>query len=214
MTAEKRSSNLWFGRIFEPTIDFYALLINQADKTLEGMQAMHDWLLDGAFHRCQKVRDLEDAADGLKIDLEKKLVDSFITPFDREDIFEVSATLDEVINGAKSIVREVEAFEVLPQQNPELLDMADLLVQGTRNLKESIAALRTDLKEAATQALLARKAENKFAKLYRRSMQELLQQDDVKTILRVKEVYRQMLTASERIDRVGEKLLHVVVKMS
>ncbi len=214
MTAERKATKTWFGRIFEPTIDFYALLVNQADKTLEGMGAMQDWLLDGGFHRCQHVRDLEDAADDLKIDLEKKLVDSFVTPFDREDIFELSATLDEVINAAKSIVREVEAFEVLPQQNPELLDMAELLVHGTKSLRDSIASLRSDLKEAQSQALLARKAENRFAKLYRRSMQELLQQEDVKTILRVKEVYRQMLTASERIDRVGEKLLHVVVKMS
>lgn len=212
--AERKPTTFWLGRIFEPTVDFYALLLNQADKTLEGMSAMHEWLLDGAFHRCQRVRDLEDAADALKIDLEKKLVDSFVTPFDREDVFEVSACLDEVINGAKAIVREVEAFEVLPQQNPELLDMAELLVQGTKNLRESISLLRSDLKEAASQALLARKAENKFAKLYRRSMQLLLQQDDVKVILRVKEVYRQMLTASERIDRVGEKLQHVVVKMS
>jgi uncharacterized protein len=214
MTAERKAAKNWFGRIFEPTIDFYVLLIGQADKTLEGVKAMHDWLLEGGFHRCQHVRDLEDEADALKMDLEKKLVDSFVTPFDREDIFELSATLDEVINASKAIVREVEAFEVLPEQNPELLDMADLLVQGTKNLRDSIANLRNDLKESASQALQARKAENKFAKLYRRSMQTLLQNDDVKTILRVKEVYRQMMTASERIDRVGEKLQHAIVKMS
>lgn len=175
---------------------------------------MEQWLMAGGDVRCQNVRDLEEEADDLKFDLEKKLVDSFVTPFDREDIFEVSATLDEVINAAKAIVREVEAFEVSPQRNPELLDMAELLVQGTKNLRDGIASLRTDLKEAATQALMARKAENKLAKVYRRCMQDLLHQDDIKLILRVTEVYRQMLQASERIDRVGEKLLHVIVKMS
>lgn len=213
MTAERKPAR-WFGKIFEPTVNFYALLLTQADKTLEGMQAMEQWLMAGGDNRCQNVRDLEEEADQLKIDLERKLVDSFVTPFDREDIFEISASLDEVINSAKAIVREVEAFEVLPHRNPEIIDMAELLVQGTRYLRDSIASLRTDLKDAATKALLARKSENKFAKVYRRSMQDLLQQEDIKLILRVTEVYRQMLQASERIDRVGEKLLHVVVKMS
>lgn len=213
MTAERKPAN-WFGKIFEPTVDFYALLLSQADKTLEGMQAMEQWLLTGGGNRCQNVRDLEEEADQLKIDLEEKLVDSFITPFDREDIFEISACLDEVINSAKAIVREVEAFEVLPQRNPELLDMAELLAQGTRYLRDSIASLKSDLKDSASKALLARKSENKFAKVYRRSMQDLLQQEDIKLILRVTEVYRQMMQGSERIDRVGEKLLHVIVKMS
>ena len=214
MTAERKAARPWFGRIFEPTVNFYSLLSQQADKTFEGMQAMEQWLIAGGDHRCQRVRDLEDEADQLKIDLEQKLVDSFMTPFDREDIFEVSATLDEVINAAKAIVREVEAFEVLPQKNPELLDMAELLVHGTKNLQQSIALLGSDSKESAAYALQARKAENKFAKFYRHCMQELLHQDDIKLILRVTEVYRQMLQASERIDRVGETLQHVIVKMS
>ncbi|MGH9548738.1 MAG: DUF47 domain-containing protein, partial [Terriglobales bacterium] len=112
MVAEKGRSGNWLGRLFEPRIDFYALLKHQADKTLEGMEALEEWIAKGAEERCQRVRDLENEADDLKMLIERSLVDAFVTPFDREDIYDLSIRLDEVINCAKSIVREMEALDV------------------------------------------------------------------------------------------------------
>jgi hypothetical protein len=52
------------------------------------------------------------------------------------------------------------------------------------------------------------------AKIYRQAVRELLELDDFKTIFRQKEVYKVVLTAAERIDKVGENMLHAIVKMS
>lgn len=215
MTAEKKSHLQWFSGIFEPTVDFYELLNKQADKTLEGMQALASWLKDdgGGDGRCQLVRDLEREADEMKMDLERKLVSSFVTPFDREDIYELSASLDEVINSAKSCVREMEAMNV-SADGTKLAELADMLVEGTSYLKNAVYALRKNLREAADQALLARKTDTRTAKIYRAAVKELLELDDIKKIFRVKEVYKVMMTGADRIDAVGEKLLHAIVKMS
>lgn len=213
MTADGKARARWFDRFFEPTTDFYELLNHQADKTLEGVEALAAWLLTDGHERCNRVKDLETEADGLKIDLERKLVESFVTPFDREDIFQLSTSLDEVINNSKAIVREMEAFEV-PTDAPAIRLLSELLVDGTTCLRNSIRNLKGDLREAQVQALLARKAENRFVKAYRIAMQDLLQLDNFKTIMRFKEVYKQMIIGSERIDRVGELLLHIIVKLS
>lgn len=213
MVAEKKTHLNWFSGIFEPTVDFFDLLNKQADKTLEGMQALATWLKEDGAERCQSVRDLERQADDLKMDLESKLVSSFVTPFDREDIYELSSSMDEVINSAKAVVREMEAMNVSPQ-GTRLLEMADMLVDGTLLVRNSIHALRKDLREASEQALQVRKTDSRFGKIYRPAMNELLELDDFKTIFRVKEVYRVMVVGSERIDRVGETLLHAIVKMS
>jgi len=82
-TLQKTTS--WLTRFFEPKTDFYALLKAQADTTLQGMVAFEEWLNNGASGRCQIVRDLEKEADTLRLDLERKLVESFVTPFDREE---------------------------------------------------------------------------------------------------------------------------------
>ncbi len=213
MTAGKKPHLHWFSGIFEPTVDFFDLLNKQADKTLEGIEALQTWLKEGGDERGQRVRDLEREADAMKLDLERKLVNSFVTPFDREDIYELSASLDEVINAAKGAVREMEAMQVTAK-GTKLVELSDGLVEGTRYVRNSIHALRKNLREAQDQAVLARKTDGRSAKVYRVAMNELLESDDFRRIFRVKEVYKIMMMAAERIDQVGERLLHAIVKMS
>lgn len=204
---------LW-GGVLEPSTDFYLLLNQHAGKVLQAVEALRDWVAaSDRDQRFQRVRDFELEADVLKLNLGQKLVDSFITPFDREDIFELVMRMDEVANAAKSTAREIDAFDVDPNEAPLLPDLLDILIEGTNCLVISIGALRDDLKVASTNALLARKAENKFTKGYRAAMKELFEIEDIKKILRLKEVYRSLLNAAEKIDLVGEKLQHSVIKM-
>ncbi len=213
MSPSSDKASKWFMRVFEPKTDFFALLNIQAATTLEGMIALEQWINEGAIDRCQKVRDLENEADEHKLELERRLVDSFVTPFDREDIYDLSQKLDEVINSGKTIAREIEALEI-HSSDPYLKEMAATLVEGTRCLIQSFYHLQANPTEAANQATLARKSENRFAKTYRLAMKTLFTLDDFKTLLKTREVYSCMVVASEKIDIVGEKLLHVIVKIS
>jgi uncharacterized protein Yka (UPF0111/DUF47 family) len=213
VAAEKKAHLHWFSGIFEPTVDFFELLNLQADKTLEGVEALQEWMKDNSPENGQRVRTLEREADAMKLDVEKKLVISFVTPFDREDIYELSASLDEVINAAKGTVREMEAMQV-SAEGTKLLELTDCLVEGTRYVRNAIHSLRKDLSTAQDQAVLARKTDGRSAKIYRVAMNELLEHDDFRRIFRVKEVYKMVLMAAERIDLVGERLLHAIVKMS
>lgn len=209
---ERKTKHSWLSRLVGPENDFYSMLTEQARITYEGMQALETWIDEGALERCQTVRDLEHKADNHKLRLEKMLVDSLITPIDREDIYDLSHRLDEVINCAKRTVREMEALEVR-SEGTVLSKMASTLANGSQCLLASFSNLAADLSEAASQASLARKADSKLEKIYRKAMQELFTTDDVKTIMRTAEVYRTMTNAGQRIDVVGEKLSHVIVKM-
>jgi len=203
----------WIARLLGgPENDFYSMLTEQAKITLEGAEALETWIIAGATERCQTVRDLEHKADKHKIRLEKMLVESLITPIDREDIYDLSHRLDEVINSAKRTVREIEALEVSPE-GTALPKMANILVEGARCLSISFSHLASDLSEASNQASLARKADNRMEKTYRKAMQELYVMDDVKTIMKTAEVYGTMTIAGQCLDVVGEKLSHVIVKM-
>ncbi len=212
LSANKSESSNWFSRLFQPKVNFYKLLSEQARTTSEGMEALREWIEKGASDRCQPVRDLEHRADQEKLLLQKQLSNSFITPFDREDIYDLSTQLDEVINAAKTTVREIEALNYCPF-DPTLSEMAKILCEGTRCLLRAFEHLDKNLDEASKQAKLARKAENRFEKVYRVGMRELFDMNDVKTILRTVEVYRAMISAAHRIDVVGEKLDHVIIKM-
>jgi uncharacterized protein Yka (UPF0111/DUF47 family) len=202
----------WLARLVGPENDFYSMLTEQAKITLDGVEALELWINEGALERCQTVRDLEHKADVHKLRLEKMLVETLITPIDREDIYDLSHRLDEVINCAKRTVREMEALEVRAE-GTALPKMATTLAEGARCLLISFSNLASDLSEAASQASLARKSDNKLEKIYRKAMLELFQLDDIKRIMKTAEVYRTMTTAGQRIDVVGEKLSHVIVKL-
>lgn len=206
----------WFSlpllsRLTRKPVDFYDLLAQHAATTLKGMQELELWFETGdEIHRL-RVPEIERQADAIKLELQLKLGATFITPFDREDIFDLCIKLDEVINGAKAIVREMEAMDVQPK-NESLEQFSIILLEGTRCLHNAFASLKSDPKEAASQAFLARKSENRFTKVYRQATHELFAADDLKSILKTYEVYRYMLHTAERIDTLGEKLIHVIVK--
>lgn len=200
-------------RFRDTDTDFYALLVAQSLTTLKGIEALEEWLTHGASERCQIVRDLEHEADEQKAELQRRLVESFVTPFDREDIYDLSVRLDEVINAAKTTAREVEALNYCPRDD-RLAEMARTLVEGSRCLHNAFSQLSTNLTEAAAQAALARKSENRMEKIYRMGMRELFELNDFKTILRTVEVYRTMVNAAQRMDVVAEKLHHVIIKIS
>jgi uncharacterized protein Yka (UPF0111/DUF47 family) len=201
----------WLAKLLQPKIDFYEMLVRHAEKTLQGVEALSEWIRNGAVGRCQIVRDLENEADSLKFDLERKLVESFVTPIDREDIYDMCARMDEVINASKSTVREIEAMDVDPEDT-QMSEMAEILQEGTRCLVLAFRALKSNPPEAASQAVLSRKSENRFTKVYRLAMQKLFTYDDFKKVLKTREVYRSMMLVAERIDAVGEKVAHVIVK--
>jgi predicted phosphate transport protein (TIGR00153 family) len=204
----------WFSKVFEPQTDFYKILIDQATMTLHGLEALECWINDGADERCQTVRNFESKADEIKLDLQKRLVDSFVTPFDREDIYDLSTRLDEIINSAKGTAREIEAFTMNPE-DAYMTEMARTLVEGARCLVNAFTTLREkNFSEAEVQASLARKSENRLSKVYRQAMRELFSINDLKKIMRTVEVYRSFVVAAEHIDRVGAKLQHVIVKIS
>lgn len=204
----------WFSKVFEPQTDFYKILIDQATMTLRGLEALECWLNDGAQERCQTVREFESKADDIKLELQRKLVESFVTPFDREDIYDLSTRLDEVINSAKAAAREIEAFTVSPE-DAYMNEMSRTLVEGARCLVNAFNNLKEkNFVEAEMQARLARKAENRLSKVYRQAMRELFSINDLKRIMRTVEVYRGFVQAAEHIDRVGAKLQHVIIKIS
>ncbi len=210
--ADKKQN--WFSKVFEPQTDFYKILIDQATMTLHGLEALECWLLEGADERCQTVRDFENKADEIKLNLQRRLAESFVTPFDREDIYDLSTRLDEIINSAKATAREIEAFTISPE-DAYMTEMARTLVEGARCLVNSFATLKEkNFAEAEVQATLARKSENRLSKVYRQAMRELFSINDLKRIMRTVEVYRSFVVAAEHIDHVGAKLQHVIVKIS
>lgn len=203
----------WFSPLFAPRVDFYKLLSLHAEKTLAGIQALSTWIETGAKERCQIVRDLEHDADAIKMEIRQKLVATFVTPFDREDIYSLSVDIDEILNAAKVTAREIEAAG-LAECNHHLPEMMALLTEGAQIICSGVKNLENNLTEASKQAHAASKIDSHFDKIYQKAMAGLFQSDDLKHIMISREIYRCLAKIAERIDLAGDKIAYVIVKLS
>jgi len=204
---EKRG---FWARIMPPEHDFYALLIEQAEKILEAMQRLVEWLYTGQEEKAQRVRDLEREGDEVRSRLAGQLGQAFVTPIDREDIHHLSRRLDEVANYTRDIVGEVEMFGLQPDRY--MREMAELLLEGAQELHQGFLKFAHEPAAAAVHAQNAKRLENRVEQCYRQGLKELFRGEDLKEILMRREVYRHISNTADRIDEVADALWFSVVK--
>lgn len=158
-------------RVFPRMPDFYALLNNQCATVVEGLEALEAFMQRGDAALASRVRDLEHEGDRLKATHIDVLQRSFATPIDREDIYRAIIAIDDVLNYAKTTVREMQVLGLPPDEHT--LEIAKLLTEGVHALQRGFATLEKDPAAADVEAEHARKTERQTEKVYRRALAEL-----------------------------------------
>lgn len=197
--------------IFPQEKDFYGLLYNQSCKTLEGIQALSDYMHTGDAAESQRVIDLESEADEVRRVIIDNLDNTFITPFDREDIFNLSGTMDDIVDYAKTTVEEMEIYELKPTES--LINMADILLNATKCLSNSIKYLKDHKAISAENATKAKKLENEMETNYRLNLKVLVKSEDFSYVFRMREVYRHLSNLADKIDMTANMIHHIIVKL-
>ena len=101
----------WLKRIFRPRPDrFIALLLQQAEYTVHGMEALYAYLEHPAQEQADQVTRLEKEADEVRRILIDELNRTFVTPIDREDIHALSRAIDDVLDYAYTTVGEMASI--------------------------------------------------------------------------------------------------------
>lgn len=185
------------------------LLRRQAAVTVEGLEAFLGWA-GGDADLALEVRDAEHRADDVRRDIQRGLRTAFTTPLDAEDLYELSERLDDVINGAKDLVREAEVMAVQPDD--ALAEMADHVLAGTRELAGAFAALPGDADAATTRADAAIKQARRLEHGYRVAMSALLSTTDPRRLMERRELYRRASRIGDAVVRTAERVWYAVVK--
>ncbi|MDY7075685.1 MAG: DUF47 family protein [Chloroflexota bacterium] len=207
----------WLKRFFKPRPDrFIQLLIRQADYTVQGAEALLDYLNKPSQKRAQAVTNLEKEADEIRRILIDELNRTFITPIDREDIHALSRAIDDVLDYAYSTVDEMAILEVEP--NDFLRRMASLLRDAAHEIHLGVMRLSDHPGVAEDHAVRAKALENRVETVYREAIADLFHRpQDVEHIvemLKLREIYRHLSNAADRGDEAANVLSDIVVKMT
>jgi len=195
------------GRWFLPeNVDLLAMLRAQAAITVQGMDALVAWTA-GDQDAANEVRTCEHRADTAKRELWRALRDAFSPPMDAEDLFTLSADLDEVLNGAKDLVREIEVTDLDPDTT--MHDMAASLAESARHLAHAFEGFG-GTGDPTTDADAAIRSQRHIERLYRAALADGLSTDP--DAIERRDAYRDLLQLGDRLHRVADRVWYATVK--
>src|SRR5512142_1073879 len=195
---------------------FIQLIKDQASLTLKGMEALKAYMAQQDPEAAANVTKSEKEADEARRILIDELNRTFVTPFDREDIFTLSRTIDDVLDYAYSTVSEMEILKVEP--TPYMLRMASLLRDAAYELSMAVHCLQEHPAVSSDHAQRAKALENRVEDVYREAVADLFSgAEDIEHVvkmLKMREVYRHMSNAADRGDEAANVIADIVVKLT
>ncbi len=229
MTSRLRGALAALTRRIAPRVpDFHGMLEAQCAVMVDALDALVAFTRDGGPEHGEEVRALEKEGDRRRAQTLDTLARSFATPIDRGSIYLAATAIDDVLNYAKTTVREIEILEVAPDD--WMRQIVEQLAAGGASLREGFARLRDDPGAAQAAAQAVHKSERNAEKIFRAAVADAFAPEPYAAMLRAqgadgvaptlerlllalrrREVYRHLSNAADRLDAAGRALLDIVM---
>jgi uncharacterized protein len=192
---------------------FVELLSDQADLTLSGLQLLERFGREPEGHAdlLERIKDIERAGDEKRRVLIAELLHTYATPFDREDLFALSRSIDDILDAANETAIELAMYRIGPPES--LADMAGVLVEGARHVRSSVGELLDHPTIAAEHAVRAKRSENRIDGIYHQAVSRLFDSKlEIAVQLKSREIYRHLKNSADRIDNAADEISVIVIK--
>jgi predicted phosphate transport protein (TIGR00153 family) len=194
---------------------FYEMFAALADNLVKGADLVAELFAPGADREAlaTRMRDLEHACDAATHQIMRHLNSTFVTPFDREDIYELASRLDDVMDFMEAAVDLVVLYslEELPR---ELASQAEVLQRMAQLTASAMPRLKT-MKNLSEYWIEVNRLENEADKVYRRLVARLFNGDyEALAVMKLKDVVDQLEYAADAFEKVANSVETVAVKES
>jgi uncharacterized protein len=186
-------------------------LAKKAVETSEAVVVLFDDLTN--TEQAKKIHQLETEADVLTRDIFSELNKTFITPLDREDMQRIASKIDDVIDFMDGIAARVYSYKITSPP-PYTVEMANELVKATKEVQYMISKLQRikNPKDMIQHCRNTGDIEHTVDDLYREAIKELFESEDAIKIIKLKDIYETMETASDRCVDVADVIEDIVLK--
>lgn len=161
----------------------------------------------------KRLRELEHAGDAVTHRIMRQLNTSFITPFDREDIYRLASALDDVVDAIEGAADFIVLADVgkLP---PLMAEQIELLQRSANETAEAMSRLKT-LSDLEPYWIEVNRLENAADKVYRKLLSKLFSGDyDALTMVKLREVADGLEDAADALEHVAHAVESIAVKES
>ena len=204
------NTNFW-ERLFPVKYDFHKMIKDQAEASTNVVGHLLNWLSSQSAEDYQLLLGEAAVADKCRFNMEDNLIEAFVTPFDRQDIYSLSVEMDRIVEYAISTLKEMEAFKVAP--NPIILSMIKQLKVGTDQLAETIDFLKEYPRKSQIQIRNIRIVQLTIEDECRAGMVELFNNPDLMYVFKIREVYHHIKDAGIHLGYTTDVLHKIVVRV-
>jgi predicted phosphate transport protein (TIGR00153 family) len=194
---------------------FYAMFTEAGRNVADATEVLAT-LLDPNANReavAKQLREREHAGDAVTHRIMRQVNTSFVTPFDREDIYRLASALDDVVDAIEAAADFIVLADVgkLP---PLMTEQITLLQRSANETAEAMARLAT-LRDLEPYWIEVNRLENEADRVYRKLLSKLFSGDyDALTMVKLREVADGLEDAADALEHVAHAVESIAVKES
>jgi uncharacterized protein len=160
-----------------------------------------------------QIRDCEHLGDDVTHRIYRQLNSSFVTPFDREDIYRRASRLDDVMDFVEAAADLIVLYGIVDL--PEGVGaQCDVLRRASTITAEAMPRLR-GLKDLEEYWIEANRLENEADQIHRKLVARLFSGEyDALTVLKLKELVDELEHAADAFEHVADTVETIAVKES
>jgi predicted phosphate transport protein (TIGR00153 family) len=193
---------------------FFVMFEKAAQNALEGAEVLKDLLdhFDDVKEKARQIEEIEHKGDTLTHEIVRKLNTTFITPIDREDILALTSSIDDVIDLIHAAATRIMLYKI-SEPTPQAKELGFLILKSTRELHRGVTRLSTKMDEVFEHCVEVNSLENEADRVCRDAIAQLFDQEkDPIYILKWKEIYETLETATDRCEDAANVLEGVALK--
>jgi predicted phosphate transport protein (TIGR00153 family) len=160
----------------------------------------------------QKIKDIEHKGDDMTHAVVIKLNQTFITPFDREDIHQLASALDDVLDFINSAADRLLMYKITFAPNAAL-KLADVILRQSDELSKAVLLLEKNQQRVLEHCVEVNRLENEADAIARDAIGRLFQEEkDPIQLIKIKELLEVLETATDKAEDAANVLETVILK--
>jgi predicted phosphate transport protein (TIGR00153 family) len=200
-------------RLIPRDVKFFELFADLSKNLTDGAKLLRGILEDprDLFHRVEQLQAIEHKGDAATHAIIAKLNQTFITPFDREDIHRLASSLDDVLDFVNAAAVRLTMYKIT-QPPPVAAELASLIVLQSEELALGVSLLEKN-GHVLEHCEEINRLEDEADHISRRAIAELFEQEkDPIQLIKLKELYEVLEFATDKAEDAANVLEAVVLK--
>ena len=200
-------------RLIPRETKFFELFENMASNVTDGARVLHRILqtFENVDAEVQHIKEIEHRGDDMTHAVMTKLNQTFITPFDREDIHRLASSLDDVLDFVNAAGQRLVLYKIRRAPGPAA-ELARLIVRQSEELTKAVSLLEKN-KHVLEHCVEINRLEDEADSVCREAIANLFENEkDPIELIKMKELYEVLEMATDKAEDAANVLEAVVLK--